>query len=199
MLEFDAASHTYSVKGRVVPSVTQVLQAIENFDHVPFAVLEAAREFGTHVHQACDLLNRGVLDEESLDPQLVPYVNGWKRCLSETGMVVTHSEEKVYNPKMRYAGTLDSRANWKGTTWVIDLKSGAVPRSVGPQLEAYRHACSGDMPRRRLCVQLKPNDYKLIACNDLNDFSLFTSALNIWHFLHRGQSHVNDTARTANA
>lgn len=182
-LTFDAPSHTYRVGERMIPSVTQVLKAVENFDFVAPAVLERAREFGSHVHQAVDLFNRGELDEEALDAGLAPYLAGWKLFLSHSGFVVTHTEERVYNERLKYAGTLDARGTWKGTTWLIDLKSGAVPRSVGAQCAAYQHALA-EPPKKRLCVQLLPHNFKLIACNDPTDFSLFTSCLNIWTHLH---------------
>ena len=183
MIEFDAPTHVYRHEGRVIPSVTQILRAIENFDFVKPEILERAREFGRHAHQATDLFDRGELDEDSLDVALVPYLNGWKKCLLETGMVVTHSEQIVHNARMKYAGTLDKRATWKGTTWLVDLKSGGVPRSVGAQTSAYQMALE-DKPRRRLCVQLKPDDYRLIACDKTTDFALFTSCLNIWNHLN---------------
>jgi hypothetical protein len=181
MLEFDAETHTYRFAGKIVPSVTGVLRAIDNFDHVPAELLERARKFGQHVHAATDLFDRGILDEEDLDPLLLPYLNAYKLFLSESGFVVEHSEEKVYSARHKYAGTLDKRGKWKKTSWLVDLKSGAVPRSVGPQTAGYQQACA-EPPRRRLCLQLKRNAYKLIACEDASDWHLFLSCLNINHF-----------------
>lgn len=109
--------------------------------------------------------------------------------MSRTHFKVTHSEERVYHEQLKYAGTLDVLGSWKGTSWLIDLKSGAVPRSVGAQTAAYREACTAE-PQRRMALQLKPNDYKLIPCNDPSDFHLFTSCLNIHNFLNRGREHA---------
>lgn len=186
-LTFEAATHTYRHGGRVVPSVTQALQVVSEFGNVDPGILETARQFGQHVHLATDLFDRGELDEESLDNALVPYVNAWKHFLSETGFVVTHSESLVYHPRMRYAGTLDKRGTWKGSTWLIDLKSGVVPRSVGAQTAAYQKACT-EPPKRRLCLQLKRNTYQLHRCEDPSDFALFTSCLNIWNHLYGNKS-----------
>lgn len=182
-LTFDAGAHVYRYGGRVVPSVTQALQVVSEFGCVDPELLRRAREFGQHVHQATDLFDRGTLDEEALDISLLPYLNGWKLFLIETGFVVTHSEAPVYHPRMRYAGTLDRRGIWKGTTWLLDLKSGAVPRSVGAQTAAYQKACA-EPPKRRLCLQLKRNAYQLHRCDDPSDFALFTSCLNIWNHLY---------------
>ena len=54
-LAFNAESHTYTLDGRALPSVTQVLDPLNELDGVPRDVLAAATEFGTHVHLACDL------------------------------------------------------------------------------------------------------------------------------------------------
>lgn len=180
-LTFEAEGHVYRYKGAVVPSVTTVLQQLQYLQGIPWEVLEAAREFGTHVHQACHLLNQGDLDEDSLDPALVPYLNGYKRFLSETGFVVTGSEILVYNQTARYAGQLDFTGSFRGTTWVVDIKSGVVPSTVGAQVAAYQAALQSSMkPRRRACLQLLPDDYKFIEQKDVSDFSLFLSALNCY-------------------
>jgi len=194
-LTFDEASHTYRIFGRVVPSVTQILEPLQFLDGVPWAVLEAAREFGTHVHLACHLRNLGQIDEDTLDAPLKPYLAGWDRFLFETGFVVTASEQRLFDPMMRYAGTADAFGIWKGTTWVVDIKSGVVPPTVGAQLAAYQ-AAALERPRRRLCVQLNEDgEYKLHECKDLSDFALFCSALNIYHFrMKRKPANVHEFA-----
>jgi hypothetical protein len=196
VLTFDAAAHTYTYDGRVVPSVTQILRAIDNFDHVDPQLLERARRFGQHVHAATDLYDRGVLDEDNLDVLLLPYLNAYKLFLSQTSFVVTHSEQQIYNPRQRYAGTLDKRGKWKGSTWLLDLKSGGVPRSVGLQTSAYREACD-EKPKRRLCLQLMRNRYKLIKCEEASDWSYFVSYLNVHRFNHREIINVSETETSA--
>ena len=54
-LDFDKALHQYRINGQSVPSVTSVLEMITDFSMVPAATLEAARVFGSHVHDACHL------------------------------------------------------------------------------------------------------------------------------------------------
>lgn len=184
MLEFDAETHTYRYGGRVVPGVTSVLEPLQYLDGVPWAVLEAAREFGTNVHLACHLWNQNELDLRALDPALLPYLRGWTRFLEESGFIVTASEQRVYN-KIGYAGTADAFGTWQGTTWVLDIKSGVVPDTVGPQLAAYQQAAL-DRPRRRLCVQLVGDgEYRLHEQKDLGDFQMFLSALNVYKFLQK--------------
>src|SRR4029077_18592387 len=108
-LTFEPIPHVYRLDGQSIPSVTGILQAITNFDRVPFDILEAARIFGHHVHKAVDLFNRGVLDEADLDPALAPRLAQYKRFLRESKFQVTHSEEQVAHRTHGYAGTLDIR------------------------------------------------------------------------------------------
>jgi hypothetical protein len=124
--------------------VTEVLDPLLELDGIPRALLKAAAAFGTHVHMACDLFDRGVLDEPALDPHLSPYLAAWKLFLRDVGAEVLATEMRVAHPKLRYAGTLDKIVRWtrrgKSTLAQIDLKSGEVPRTVGPQTAAYNEA-----------------------------------------------------------
>lgn len=190
-LEFDPATHTYRLDGRVVPSVTQILDLLEDWSGVAPEVLEAARDFGSNVHAACHLYNQDALDWSSLDPSLVPYVEGWARFLDDSGAVVILSEHQVVHRELGYAGTLDVMAEWSSARQaLIDIKSGQLPRTVGPQTAAYSQAydaMSGTKPsrRHRYCVQLNPTfprGYKLHALTNPADWSIFQSALNCWRF-----------------
>lgn len=185
-LQFDAVRHEYRVGGRVVPSVTTVLAILTDFGAVPAEVLARAAEFGTHVHQACALWNAGRLDEDSLDPALAPYLAQWQRFVAESGAEIRDSELAVHHRGLNYAGTLDVLAEWRNGLCIIDIKTGAVPRTVGAQTEAYRRAYEsqecGVMPRRRYCVQLTADAYKVHALTDPSDWALYTSCLNVWRF-----------------
>jgi len=205
-LAFDADSHTYRYGDRPVPSVSRILRIAnirfhesgamvkDGFEFVDPDLLKRARVFGQHVHLATDLFDKGELDEEQLDASLIPYLNAYKSFLSETGFVVTHSEQLVYHARYRYAGRLDKRGTWKGTTWLLDIKSGLVPRTVGLQTSAYQMACD-DKPRRRLCLQLMRNKYKLHKCDATTDWSHFLSALNL-HYFNDRNTHVSSETET---
>lgn len=180
-LDFQEDGHIYRYKGAIVPGVTTVLQQLQYLQGIPWEVLEAAREFGTHVHQACHLYNQKDLVEEELDQALVPYLDQYKRFLSDTGFVVIQSELLVYNETARYAGQLDFTGNFRGTTWVVDIKSGVVPSTVGAQTAAYQGAIPvASRPKKRACLQLSATDYRFIEQKEFGDFSLFLSALNCY-------------------
>ena len=185
------ASHVYRLDGQVVPGVTQVLDMISELEGIPRAVLAAAAEFGQHVHQATDLFDRGLLDRDTLDAKLVPYVSAWERFLADSRCVILSSEAFVFHPILRYAGQRDRRVLFPDSSapHVLDVKTSAiVPRTVGPQTAAYLEC---DVHRKlpvstiRYCVHLKADGtYRLHRLTERADFSIFVSCLNIWKFLH---------------
>ena len=77
---FLAERHIYEYEGVVVPSVTQVLTlaGIHDVSHVPLHYLERAAGIGSAVHQACEYLDEGKLDLESVDSLIVGYVLAYR-------------------------------------------------------------------------------------------------------------------------
>lgn len=181
-LAFEEARHRYTLDGVTVPSVTQVLDPYSGLEHVPPDVLERAKEFGTHVHQAVHLFNEERLDFATLDRALLPFVQGWQKFLDETGAVVLDSERRVASRRHGYAGTLDVRVYWGRSIRLIDVKSSAIrPRTVGPQTAAYSEALreeTGERVRDRYCVRLT-QDARYIPdrLDDPRDWEMFKAAL----------------------
>lgn len=189
MLTFDEPSHRYAWNGVPVPGVTSVLAPLSNFGMVDPDVLQAAIEFGHAVHKATELDDLGQLDVEDLDPSLVPYLQGWKKFSREWSVEWVGIEERVYHPKLRYAGTLDRRGlvtnpQTKATRRaVVDIKSStSLYASVGPQLAAYARAVEPDLGggTLRLALQLKGDGtYVAKEYTDPTDWAAFASLLTL--------------------
>jgi hypothetical protein len=197
MLTFDAATHTYRYGGQVVPSVTQILAPLSDFRFVAPEVLDAARDFGTAVHLACELSDRGQLDEDALDPALLPYLQQWRRFCREHMCEWLHIEKPVYHPTMRYAGTLDRAGLVDGDRCVLDIKSGsALYPSVGPQLAAYARALNPveGQALRRYGLRLHPDGYELKAYTSPGDWPVFASLVTLRGFCaeHRITPHFEE-------
>jgi hypothetical protein len=189
MIAFDEETHTYHVDGVRYPSVTEVLAPQTDWSHVPAWQLEAARCLGRDVHAAVNLLARGLLNEELLDPAIAPYVNGAVMFLNHTGATVLAAEQRVACKAMRVAGTLDLLLYWQDCYYFVDWKvSDAVPKTVGAQLAAYEYLYSQTFPgaikhsrTRRLCVRLKHNDYRTHRCAMYStDLNLFRACAVTW-------------------
>jgi hypothetical protein len=181
----DEATHTYTLNGVRVPGVTSILAPICDFSRVPPDVLRAASEFGTAVHLACELDDRGDLDEEQLDPALAPYLLGWRKFSKDYTVKWSLIEELVYHPVMGYAGKLDRYGVVKGDDTVVDIKSSAqLYPSVGPQLAAYQKAIPGaSLLTKRMAVQLKADGtYTAKSYTSPSDWPLFASLITLRNF-----------------
>jgi hypothetical protein len=196
-LNFDPATHTYTVGGVVVPSVTRILRPLTDFSHVPPDVLARAAAFGTAVHRMIYLEEGGDLDEEALDPILRPWLNAWRKWRTETKLRVLERERPVYKPLMQYAGTMDMLGELGRHKVVLDLKTGGTSPAAGPQTWAYRQAWAtenGVVPetikRAVLRIPMQPGT-QLPApptlewqTNDSLDGNLFRSCYQIYLYLN---------------
>lgn len=129
LLTFDAPTHTYTLTGSPVRSVTQILRKVGlvDFRSVPPTILEAARRRGTVVHQACHYYNEGDLDVGefcSSFPDYAPYLRSWI-ALVETGRLQPFACEKmIASFAPRFAGTCDFVGTFDGEGVLLDFATG---------------------------------------------------------------------------
>lgn len=197
VLQFDEATHRYTLDGVELPSVTKILDDVfDEYRSIDPETLRRAQERGTAVHKACELHDMAQLDFSSVDETIAPYLEGYIKFVSETKFEHHAVEQKVVSRKYGYAGTLD-RLGVLGKSkrrCQIDLKSAvSVSRSVGPQTAAYEQAAREEHwiePKEiidRYALQLRADGgYRLLPCKSPADFSVFLSALTIYKF-KRGQ------------
>ena len=178
-LIFNEENHTYTLDGKPLMSVTKILRpAGADYSKIPPHVLENARVRGVASHKACELYDLGILDNDSVDDIVRPYLNGWIKFVSEHDYEHIASEIPLYSEKYMYAGTPDKLCLLDGVKTIIDLKCTAKMSPVTAlQTSAYAEPTSST---RRLCVRLK-NDgtYEKREYTDKNDFYIFLSLLNI--------------------
>jgi hypothetical protein len=186
---FDGAAHAYYLNRERLPSVTEVLEPLQELDGIPKATLAAARIRGQHVHHAVHLMIHKTLVWEQLDPKLVGYIQAAKSCIQENSIRVLVSEYRMHDPALKVAGTLDILGIMGRYTGIFDWKSAEImPRTAGPQTAAYdqlyRRNLGGERRGfKRYGVQLfSDGHYKLFEYTDPRDWSWFVSALNLWHF-----------------
>jgi hypothetical protein len=186
-LRFDPEAHEYRFDGEVVPSVTQVLAPIVDYSAVPAFMLNYAADRGTQAHYACELYDADELDEESLDERLVPYVEAWKAFRAESGFTIEHSEQRLYHPRYRYAGTCDRVGILNGRRTVLEIKTTAtLLPATAVQCAAYQAAFNETAPaamRAKGCVavHLRPDgSYRLERYEDTREhFAAFVALLTL--------------------
>lgn len=177
-LEFKDDGHVYTLNGKWIPSVTEILRA-ENFIDTSFFT-DRGRERGKLAHLAIHLHDAGELDEDSLDPVLRPYLDAWIKFKADTGCTVIESEQPCADALGRYAGTPDKILMLDGKATVADIKTGAILPSVRLQLCAY---CEAKTIYRRVAVQLcDDGKYKLHTYTDRQDFGIWNAVLAVYHW-----------------
>ena len=125
-LVFDQPTHTYTLDGEPVPSVTTILReaGLLQLDAVPPVVLETARTRGTAVHALLHYFNEDDLDESSVADEYQPYLEAWKRYRDERDLVVRLCEYRIASRRHRVAGTLDVLCSIDPDGWLIDFATG---------------------------------------------------------------------------
>lgn len=179
MLKFDESTHTFTLDGVVIPSVTQILKKAGLIDDAWYDMYYANK--GTAIHKAVELFENDDLDEDSLDDEIKPYLGAWIKFKLETDWRTAQTELQVHG--IGYAGIVDLVGSLNEEPAIIDLKSGSVVSPWwGLQLAAYVNAIEieVDLLPQRYALQLK-NDgtYKLHEYKDRNDIRVFNAALTI--------------------
>ena len=124
---FDEATHTYTLDGVVIPSVTEICAPITCGKYPPVGVVQQAAARGTRVHELCALYDMDALPDE-IEAELVGYVKAWAAFCRDYKPVWTHIELPLYgvlNTGLPFAGTLDRIGEIDGRTRVVDIKTAA--------------------------------------------------------------------------
>lgn len=181
-LQFIEEGHIYLLDGIEIPSVTQIIAPLYDFEGISVARMEYASKRGTAVHRATELHDMDDLDEATLDPVIVPYLEAWKLFVAENKVTITACEQRLAHPTMKYAGTLDKLASFDSSDWVIDVKAtAALSPAIGVQLAGYAGLLNGT--ERRGAVQLrKDGTYKLQEYTSRSDWPTFLSLLTIYNW-----------------
>lgn len=197
-LIFNEETHTYTLDGRELPSVTQVLKLItaQAFAHVDPGVLARAAELGTAAHKMIELDCKGDLDEETLHEALIPSLQAWRSFLATSGFTIIANEQRVHSLRYAYAGTLDLFGMLNNRLCLIDAKrTASVPRSAGPQTAGYEiafretdlakeYGVTPTTPIDRYALHLKAGGkWALVPFKNKNDSRVFLGALTCTQWL----------------
>lgn len=157
-IEFNQEKHEYTVDGKIVPSVTQVLKTnglAPDYSHIPPSTLEKAAERGTLIHKAIEMhVKHGDIYQEELREMVLAYcakyseapdeilkrlesdVNSFVELCKAHGLKPLYAEVRVSDGII--AGTIDVICE---NGEVIDVKTGEVLDNIYCtwQLTLYRH------------------------------------------------------------
>ena len=138
-----------------------------------------AIEFGTNVHKACEYYDKGILDLNTLDPALNPYLSTWQKFMTNYKIGKWDEiEETVISKIFGFAGTLDRE--FEGN--IFDIKTGQPSAWHGVQLALYKIAYE-EMTHKKVvgmyCVYLNSDIYMVKWYNNKVDISVAMAMLTL--------------------
>lgn len=181
-ITFDAENHQYFYGLERIPSVSEILRPLTEtyLANIPEAILTWKRELGIAVHKACELYDLGTLDEDGLDERIVPYLEGYKKFTVDYEPQWHAIEQIVFEPTMRYAGTLDRAGAFRETdAAVIDIKT-SVSIQPTAALQLWAYACANDAyacPDLAVLQLLPSGNYNLSWFEDYDLYAATWEAL----------------------
>lgn len=205
-VRYEPELHRYTINGEQWPSVSEILRPLVEAEYA-FAIankadaMEKARTIGTYMAQAIDLDLAGTLDEDDLDPRLIPRFESWREFRRKSGFEMLLCETIIKEPRFHYCGRLDlfgtlPAKRGKVEFALIDTKATAsIIRTVRPQTAAYVDALIASGPnviphldlsqheikRYALHIPEPPNKWKLVPLNDSVDFRVFRARATLFH------------------
>lgn len=160
-LQFDAATHTYTLDGRKVPSVTRILDDVVPGWHAD----EWYMARGSACHAAYAMLARGVpVDDIEMDDECRGQALQWMLWRNTVRPEFKNIELPVASVRYQYAGTLDFAANMyvNDDLYIGDYKaSWSLPAEW--QVAAYAIAADemGIKTKGGLIVEIKADGWKV--------------------------------------
>lgn len=129
-LEFDEESHRYTLDGKVLPSVTKIINNV-----LPtFQASQWHMDRGKRTHAACEWLDNGC--DPEIDPEIYPRVNAWRKFRADYGGKIVANELRLASKLLRFAGTIDRVISTGKNLIIADLKNSVSPQ-VRLQLAGY--------------------------------------------------------------
>lgn len=200
--DFDEATHTYRVAGKILPGVTQVMQraGLIDLSMIPPETLERARQEGKAIHRMVEAECKGQTYAK-FPEWLIPYRRAWHAFVEWSGFELWASEERLYNERYGYCGTEDLVGiphKFKDPRpSLFDIKRSLTAGSaIDVQLAAYqdswnlKHGKDKELiVRRRYGLQLLNNDsatpYKCHTFEDEGSFQDFLTCLQYMRMMER--------------
>lgn len=190
-LKFDPETHTYTLNGDSIPSVTEICSTLNAYSGVSPALLMQAAQRGTQVHELTEMVDYGTpLEELPVTPEIAGYLQAYTRFKRDYSPEYILIEKAVFDDSLHYAGTLDRLAVIDGRETLIDFKtSSAATRrmkvSWACQLAAYANALEKPECRQWDVLLKKDGSYTIYPAEataeayDFMPFELFTTLLDI--------------------
>lgn len=201
-IEFNEEQHIYTVDGRIVPSVTEIIKFlnIDTFATANTVLKQIAADKGTRVHESTVIFDYEAWEFE-YDSDIIGYIKAYSRFVRDYGIKSYIQTEHIIS-NGEYAGTLDRLAIIDGKKTVIDLKTGTTsnPRAFAAQLYGYAKILvdigNGSLnDYAGMIVKLKKDGTYSAIQYDLNrGKTFFNACFNLWKMIQEDKTN----GRTSN-
>lgn len=185
-LNFDEASHVYTVGGHRLPSVTQIIRfggEETDYSHIPDWILKRAAEIGISVHEIVSYFYTSHGNLISDDKSVRNYLAGFRKFTQKESFVCERSELMLWCPCHLIAGTVDLIGYLNGELGVYDLKTTKKINEAHVELQtaAYQHLAEtffagtelASLPNRGIIHLKKTKTYALHPCEDDSAWTRF--------------------------
>lgn len=172
-LEFEDKTHTYTLNGIVIPSVSQVIAPLSNakYSGISVRTLARAADKGTSVHNSIEnWIKFGI---EDIPPEHIGYFDAFRKWWDRYKPEPVGSEVRICHQLMQYGGTADFVGYIEDELTLIDYKSTYTisDMTCGVQLESYSQALKsmGVFLQRKKILHLKKDGRFEIREYPMND------------------------------
>ena len=195
MIRFEESTHTYTIDGVEVPSVTTVCRFLsyDQKSDKPWLARVAA-DRGTRVHEACAAIDYGLYPEETED--ISGYLKAYRRFLKDYRPDWEGIEYTVGSAEIGMAGTIDRFGTlYDGRRCILDIKTGTQLHDapLRAQLTGYKRLLAldrGFYPEYLYALQLsKDGTYTMVDVRQ--DDELLNACMFIHNAVRRKIKYAN--------
>lgn len=140
-VQFDEATHTYTLDGVELPSVTHIIRylAVDKANNADLNMALIARERGSAVHEATVMYDYSGEIPDDFPAEYAGYMEAYIQFCRDYRPKWELIEHKMGNATLRFAGTLDRFGVVDDKLCILDIKTSYkvdIP-SLSAQLTAY--------------------------------------------------------------
>ena len=140
-VQFDEKTHTYTLDGKELPSVTHIIRylAVDKANNADPNMALMARERGSAVHEATVMYDYSGEIPDDFPAEYAPYLEAYVQFVRDYKPSWELIEHQMCNATLGFAGTLDRFGVIDGKWCILDIKTSYkvdIP-SLSAQLTAY--------------------------------------------------------------
>ena len=163
-LTFNEEKHEYTIEGKIIPSVSEIMQSISVHFYtkdIPEIALEIAKDRGTQTHKA--ILDFELFDDYEIEEKYKGYFESYLKFKEDKKPEILHQEKMLTNGE--FAGTIDYICKIDNEIWLLDWKTSRNLHEnlIAVQEAGYDQLCTynGIKIDKFGAVHLKKDGYEL--------------------------------------